>query len=49
MNVLTKITGRKILCEYIHVYQIIKTPGLGPYNSLLHADNRKYFSGFSLT
>ena len=34
---------------YIRVYQIIKNQGLGPYNSLRHADNRKYFSGLSLT
>ena len=27
----------------IHVYQIIKNRGLGPYNSLSHADNWKYF------
>ena len=31
---------------YIHVYQIIKNRGPGP---LRHADNRKYFSGLSLT
>ena len=30
---------------YINVYQIIKNQDLGPYNSLRHADNRKYFSG----
>ena len=28
----------------IHVYQIIKNRGPGPYNSLRHADNIKYFS-----
>ena len=33
---------------YVHVYQIIKNRGPGPYNSLRHADNRKYFSGLSL-
>ena len=33
---------------YIHVYQIIKNRGPGPYNSLHHADNRKYFSDRSL-
>ena len=32
----------------IHVYQI-KNWGPGPYNSLCHADNRKYFLGLSLT
>ena len=34
---------------YIHVYQIIKNRGPGPYNSLHHADNKKYFSGLSLS
>ena len=34
---------------YIPVYQIIKNRRSGPYNSLRHADNRKYFSGLSLT
>ena len=46
---LTRITDWKILCVYIHVYQITKNWGPGPYNSLRHADNRKYFSGLSLT
>ena len=46
---LTRITGRKIPCVYIHVYQIIKNRGPGPYNSLRHADNTKYFSGLILT
>ena len=45
---LTRITDRKILCVYIHVYQITKNWGPGPYNSLRHA-NRRYFSGISLT
>ena len=45
---LTRITDRKIPCVYIHVYQIIKNWGPGPYNSLRHADNRRYFSGLSL-
>ena len=27
---------------------MIKNRGPGPYNSLRHADNRKYFSGLSL-
>ena len=49
INILTRITDRKILCVYIHVYQIIKNRGPGPYNSLRHTDNRKYFSGLSLT
>ena len=34
---------------FIHVYQIIKNRGAGPYNSLHHADNRKYFLGLPLT
>ena len=34
---------------YIHDYQIVKNWGPGPYNFLRHADNRKYFSGLSLT
>ena len=34
---LTRIADRKILCVYIY----------GPYNSLRHADNRRYFSGLS--
>ena len=33
----------------IHFYKIIKNRGPGPYNSLRHADNRKYSSGFFLT
>ena len=33
----------------IHVYQIIKNQGHGPYNYLCHADNAKYFMGLSLT
>ena len=33
---------------YIHFYQIIKNRGLGPYNFLRHADNRKYFYGLSI-
>ena len=27
----------------IHVHEIKKNRGPGPYNSLRHADNRKYF------
>ena len=41
---LTRITGQKIPCVKIHVYQIIKNRRPGPYNPLRHADNRKYFS-----
>ena len=46
---MTRSTDRKIPCMYIHVYQIIKTRGPGPYNFLGHADNRKYFLGRYLT
>ena len=49
MNILIRITDQKVLCLYIHVYQIIKNGGPGPYNFLCYADNRKYFSGLSLT
>ena len=45
----TRITDRKIPYVYIPVYEIIKNWGPGPYNSLHYADNRKYFSVFSLT
>ena len=45
---LTRISDRKILCVYIHVYQITKNWGPGLYKSLRHTDNRKYFSGLSL-
>ena len=31
---LTRITDWKILCVYIHVDEIIKNSGPGPYNSL---------------
>ena len=41
---LTRITDRKILCAFIHVYCITKNWGPGPYNSLCHADNSRYFS-----
>ena len=40
---LTRITDRKIPCVYIHVCQVIRNQGPGPYNSLRQADNRKYF------
>ena len=46
---LTRITDRKIPCVYIHVYRITKDCGPGPYNSLGHADNRRYFLGLSVT
>ena len=45
---LTRITDRKIQCVYIHAYQITKIWGPSPYNSLRHADNRRYFSGLSI-
>ena len=41
----------EIPCVYVyhtHVYHITKSRGPGLYNSLRHADNKKYFSGLSL-
>ena len=49
MKILTRITDQKILFVDIHAYQKIKKQGPGPYKSLHHADNRKYFSGLTLT
>ena len=46
---LARITDRKTPSVYINVYRITKNWGPGPYNSLRHADNRRYFSGLSLT
>ena len=46
---LTRITDRKIPCVYNYVYQIKKNSGPGSYNSLRHDDDRRYFSGLSLT
>ena len=46
INILTRIRPEDL---YIHIYQIIKSPGTGPHNSLRHTDNRKYFSGLFLT
>ena len=46
---LTIIADRKIPCVYIHFYQITKNWGPGPYNSLHHVDNRRYFLGLYLT
>ena len=48
INILTRILDWKIPCVYIPVYHMIKNRGPGLYNSLSHADNRKYFSGLSL-
>ena len=48
ISILTRITDWKIQCVYIHVYQIIRNWGPGPYNSLCHTDNRKYFLCLSL-
>ena len=45
---LTRITDRKILCIYIHVCQITENWGPCLYNSLCHADNRRYFWSLSL-
>ena len=41
-SMLTKITDWEIPCVYIHVYQITKDWGHGPYN-------KRYFPGLSLT
>ena len=49
MNILTRITEQNIFCMYNHVNQIIKNRGPGLCNYLRRADNRKYFSGLSLT
>ena len=48
INILTGIANRKIPCAFTHVYHIIKILGPGPYISLCHAGNRKYFGGLSL-
>ena len=48
INILTRITDQEIPYVYIHVYQIIKNTGPGPYNSLRHTNNRKYFLGLPL-
>ena len=45
INILTRITNWKIQSVYIYVYHMMKNQGPGPYNSLHHADNRKYFLG----
>ena len=42
------ITDWKILCVYIYVYHMMRNWGSGMYNSLHHADNRKYFLGLYL-
>ena len=42
---LTRIADRNILWVYIHIDQLIKNRGPGPYNSLRHSDNRKIFFG----
>ena len=49
INILTRITDQKVPCFYNHVFEIIKNRGPGPYNYLRQVDNRKYFSGLSLT
>ena len=46
---LTRITDWKIPCAYIHIYRKTKNYGPGPYNSLRHTENRRYFLGLSLT
>ena len=49
INILTRITNRKIACVYIHAYQIMKNRGPGRYNSQRHPDNTKKCSDLSLT
>ena len=48
ISTLTRITDQKIPCVYIYVYQIVKNWGPGPYNSLCHVNNRRYFPGLAL-
>ena len=45
---MTRITDQKVQCVYIHVCQIIRNQGPGPYYLLRYAESRKYFSGLSL-
>ena len=45
--ILARITDQKISYVYVHVYRIIKNWGPGLFNSVRHADNRKYFLGLS--
>ena len=49
ISMLSRITDWNIPCVCTPVYQITKNWGPGPYNSLHHADNRRYFSGLPLT
>ena len=49
INMLTRITYQKIPCVFVNVYCITKNWEPGLYNLLRHADNRRYFSGLSLT
>ena len=49
ISMLTRFTDRKIPCVYNYIYWRTKNWGLGPFNSLHHAYNRRYFSGLSLT
>ena len=48
-NILTRITDRKILSVCSCLSIDIKNRGPGPYNFLIHTQNRKYFFGLSLT
>ena len=45
---MTRFTDQKVQCVYIHVCQIIRNQGPGPFNLLRHAESRKYFSSLSL-
>ena len=49
MNILTRITNRRIPFVRSCLSDIIKNRRPGPYNSLRHADNRKYFPSLSNT
>ena len=42
----TRMTDGKIPCVYIHVYRKTKNWGPGPYHSLRHNDNKRYFRVF---
>ena len=48
-NILTRITDQKILSVCSCLSIDMKNRGPGPYNFLIHTQNRKYFLGLSLT
>ena len=49
VNILTRITDRKVLCVCSYLSNDIKNRGPGPQNSLRYSHDRKYFSGPSPT